>query len=217
MAEHLSPLDAMFLELEQADDSAHMHIGAVLVFDPLPGGGTPTVADLGRRLSERLPVLPRYRQRLSSVRTGGLTWPTWEEDPHFEIEDHVRHAVLPAPGGEAELVEWAADFWSHRLDRSRALWEVVLLDGLAGGRWALVTKTHHCLVDGVASVGVTDVLMDPPRAPARGPGAAPPAPPAPAADGWSPQALLLRGARAGLSATAHPRTVLAKTRAALEM
>jgi len=106
MPEHLSPLDAMFLEFEQADESAHMHIGAVSVFDPVPGGRNPTLADLCERLEERLAWLPRFRQRLSSARTGGISWPTWESDPNFDVRDHLRHATLPAPGGEDELIEW---------------------------------------------------------------------------------------------------------------
>jgi diacylglycerol O-acyltransferase / wax synthase len=216
MAEHLSPLDAMFLELEQADESAHMHIGAVMVFDPIPGGRIPTLADVREQTSERLGALPRFTRRLSSARTGGLTWPTWESDPHFDIADHVRHATLPAPGGEAELMDWVGDFYSHRLDRNRPLWETVLLDGLEGGRWALASKSHHCLVDGISSVDVGYVLLDSEPSP-------PPReePPAPLADGraeeWSPPGLLLHGARAALSAATHPRDVLARTRAAVEM
>lgn len=216
MAEHMSPLDAMFLELEQADESAHMHIGAVTIFDALPGGGSPTLAQLEERLSERMGSLPRYRQRLSSARTGGLSWPTWETDPHFDIADHIRRAVLPSPGGEAELSEWVADFYSHRLDRTRPLWETVLLEGLEGGRWALATKTHHCVVDGIASVDVGYVLMDAERSPKQGESARP-SRQVPPADGWSPSALLVRGARLGLSAATHPRRVVARTRAAIEM
>jgi diacylglycerol O-acyltransferase len=159
-SEPLSPLDATFLELEDADTTAHMHIGGVLVFDPLPGGGTPTLARLRRHLERRLGALPRYRQKLSRRATGGLRWPEWEPDDHFDIATHVTRAALPKPGGERELLEWAADFWSHRLDRGRPLWRVVLLEGLAGGRWALVTKTHHCLVDGVGSVDAGAVLLD---------------------------------------------------------
>jgi len=165
--EPLSPLDATFLELEEADVTAHMHIGGLLVFDPLPGGGTPTLSRLRRHLERRLDELPRYRQRLSSRTTGGLHWPTWERDEEFDIAAHVTRAALPKPGGERELLAWAGDFWSHRLDRARPLWRVVLLEGLAGGRWALVTKTHHCLVDGVGSVDAGSVVLDaepkPPR------------------------------------------------------
>jgi WS/DGAT/MGAT family acyltransferase len=159
--DQLTALDATFLELEQADDSALMHIGGALVFEVLPDGGTPALARLRGHLSERLERLPRYRQRLSSTRTGGLVWPSWVDDGQFDIDDHVRHATLPAPGDECELLDWISDFYSHRLDRSRPLWEIVLLDGMADGRWALVWKTHHCLVDGVGSVGVVDLLLDP--------------------------------------------------------
>ena len=215
MAEHLSPLDAMFLELEQADDSAHMHIGAVAVFDPAPGGN-PTLDDLCERLEDRLDELPRFHQRLSSARTGGLSWPTWEPDPQFNVRDHLRRATLPAPGGDDELVEWIADFYSHRLDRSRPLWETVLLDGLQDGGWALASKSHHCLVDGISSVDVGYVLMDSEPSPTNGARAAP-APRPHADDAWSAPGLLLHGARAGLSAAKHPRRVVERTRAAIEM
>ena len=137
-----------------------MHIGGVLVFDPLPGGGTPTLARVRRHLDRRIEALPRYREKLSRRATGGLRWPEWEPDERFDIAAHVTRAALPRPGGERQLLEWAADFWSHRLDRGRPLWRVVLLEGLAGGRWALVTKTHHCLVDGVGSVDAGTVLLD---------------------------------------------------------
>ncbi len=218
MAEHLSPLDAMFLELEQADDSAHMHIGAVMVFDRPPGGHAPTLADLRQQLSGRLGSLPRYSQRLSSVRTGGLSWPTWQPDPQFDISDHLRHATLPAPGGDSELVEWVADFYSHRLDRSRPLWETVLLDGLEGGRWALASKSHHCLVDGISAVDVGYVLLDAEASPpARANGHAAEERSTDGGDPWSPPGLLLHGARAGLSAAMHPIDVVARTRAAVEM
>jgi diacylglycerol O-acyltransferase len=167
LTEPLSPLDATFLELEEADVTAHMHIGGLLVFDPLAGGGRPTLARVRRHLERRLDALPRYRQRLSRRTTGGLRWPAWEPDERFDITAHVTRAALPRPGGERELLDWAADFWSHRLDRNRPLWRVVLLEGLAGGRWALATKTHHCLVDGVGSVDAGSVLLDaeptPPR------------------------------------------------------
>lgn len=160
MSEHLSPLDATFLELEQHDETAHMHIGAALVFDPLPGGGAPSLEDGLKQLAPRLTALPRYRQRLSEPHTGGLTWPTWEEDPNFDVRNHVHKAALPAPGGDEQLLDWLGDYWSHRLDRLRPLWDAVLLEGLADGRWALVTKTHHCLVDGVGSLDVGYVLLD---------------------------------------------------------
>src|SRR3954453_12764765 len=173
MAEHLSALDATFLELEEADDAAHMHIGAMLIFD----GAAPSIEEVRELLSARLDLLPRYRQRLSAHHTGGLRWPVWVDDERFELSAHVRHATLPAPGGEEELLEWAGDYWSHRLDRGRPLWEIVLLDGLAGGAWALVTKTHHCLVDGVGSVDLGQVILDTDQHASGEPPALVPAPP----------------------------------------
>ena len=160
MGEHLTPLDATFLELEEADESAHMHIGGIMVFDPLPDGGSPSREELCRHLASRLGQLPRYRQRLSEPHTGGLSWPEWEDDPAFDIARHLARAALPAPGGYEELQEWASGFFSLRLDRHRPLWEMALVEGLADGRWALAHKTHHCMVDGVGSVDVGHLLLD---------------------------------------------------------
>jgi len=160
MSEQLSMLDTMFLELEQFDEAAHMHIGAALVFDALPGGGTPTIGALRDHIRERVGMLPRYVQKLSGVHAGPLTWLTWEPAKAVDLDAHVHHATLPAPGGEAELHEWLGEFWSHRLDRRRPLWEMTLLDGLEDGRWALASKTHHCLVDGVGSLDIGHVLLD---------------------------------------------------------
>ena len=160
MAEHLTPLDATFLELEQSDETAHMHIGGLLVFDPLPDGSVPAFEDGLRHYEQRIRALPRYRERLSVPHTGGLSWPTWVTDDEFDIRNHVHRAALPAPGGERELLDWLGDYWSHRLDRKRPLWDAVMLEGLEGGRWAICTKTHHCLVDGVGSLDVGHVLMD---------------------------------------------------------
>src|SRR5919109_4875204 len=113
MSDTLTALDATFLELEQQDEGALMSIGGVSVFDPVPGGGAPSVEELSANLAARLDFLPRYSKRLSSPRTGGLAWPRWTEDDRFHVRDHVAHVVLPAPGGQAELCEWAADFYSH--------------------------------------------------------------------------------------------------------
>ena len=173
MPDRLTPLDATFLELEQEDDCAHMHIGAALVFDPRPDGSVPTVEALRANLDARLGQLPRYRHKLSEPRTGGLRWPAWEDDDRFDLSAHVRHATLPAPGDESELCEWLGDYWSHRLDRARPLWEVVLVDGLAGGRWALATKTHHAMVDGVGSIDAAPCCSTPPEPEPREPRAAP--------------------------------------------
>jgi len=160
MASRLTALDATFLELEQADASAHMHIGAVLVFGPAPGGTPPSLDAIRERLSARLDALPRFRERLSHAQVGGGRFPCWEADEAFDLAHHVRRAALPAPGGTSELLDWAGDFYSHRLDRARPLWELVVVEGLPGGRWALATKTHHALVDGVGSVDAASVLLD---------------------------------------------------------
>jgi WS/DGAT/MGAT family acyltransferase len=222
MGEQLSMLDTMFLELEEFDEAAHMHIGAALLFDPLPGGGTPDIDDFREHLRARVGLLPRFTQQLSGVHTGPLTWLTWEPAEGYDLDAHVHHATLPAPGGEAELLAWLGDFWSHRLDRHRPLWEMVLLDGLEGGRWAMATKTHHCLVDGVGSLDIGHLLLDASPEPAE-----PAAPPAAAKDVeaadhqngrfWLTPGLVLRGARSGLGAALHPREALDRARAAVEL
>jgi diacylglycerol O-acyltransferase / wax synthase len=160
MSEHLTPLDATFLELEEADESAHMHIGGIMVFDPQSDGGSPSREDLCEHLASRLAQLPRYGHRLSEPHTGGLSWPEWEDDPAFDLRRHLGRAAVPAPGGQEELQEWASGFFSQRLDRHRPLWEMVIVEGLANGRWALATKTHHCMVDGVGSVDIGHLLLD---------------------------------------------------------
>jgi WS/DGAT/MGAT family acyltransferase len=159
MGDELSALDATFLELEEADQSAHMHIGGVIVLEPRESGGAPPIDAIRRDVIARLPDLPRYRQRLSSPHTGGLHWPSWEEDRSFSVERHVRAAGLPAPGGLDELLDWAGEYYSQRLDRTKPLWELVVLE-LADGRWALVSKTHHCMIDGVGSVDMAATLLD---------------------------------------------------------
>jgi WS/DGAT/MGAT family acyltransferase len=226
MADPLTALDATFLELEQMDEGATMHIGGVMVFDPLPDGTVPALGTVCTDVASRLTLLPRYSQRLSSERTGGLTWPRWLEDPQFDIRNHVHRAALPAPGGDAELCEWVADFFSHRLDRTRPLWEMVLVEGLKHGRWALVTKVHHCLVDGVGLVDVVHLLLDaePPVLPsavqpvADAPGslwqALAPHPPDAVADLARTGA---RAAAAGVHAALHPREALEKSRSLAEL
>jgi WS/DGAT/MGAT family acyltransferase len=160
MSEQLNALDATFLELEEADQGAHMHIGGVMVFDPRPDGRAPPVSEVVVRLEQGLEQLPRYRDRLSSPTTGGLSWPFWSEDERFRVANHVRAVSLPPPGGQAELLEWAGEFYSERLDRAQPLWEMVVVEGLAGGRWALATKTHHCMVDGIGSVDTIQLVLD---------------------------------------------------------
>ncbi|HEV7174970.1 MAG TPA: wax ester/triacylglycerol synthase family O-acyltransferase [Solirubrobacteraceae bacterium] len=227
MTETLTALDATFLELEQQDEGALMSIGGVSVFDPVPGGGAPPIDEVCANLDSRLDQLPRYSQRLSAVRTGGLGWPRWTDDERFRIRDHITHVALPHPGGQAELCEWAADFYSHRLDRTRPLWEMALIEGLAEGRWAMAHKTHHCLVDGVGSVDVAYLLLDTePNPPERPQTPVPPSsdslvlrplvpsPPQPITNAAQAGA---RVARAGMHAALHPREALERSAALAEL
>lgn len=227
MTDTLTALDATFLELEQLDEGALMSIGGVLVFDTPPDGRIPTVDEVCADLAGRLDQLPRYSQRLSSPRTGGFAWPHWTDDERFDVRNHVGHAALPAPGGDAELCDWTADFYSHRLDRTRPLWEMVLIEGLAAGRWALAWKTHHCLVDGVGSVDVAHLLLDVEPHPEHreaGTVEAPgrdsllrtmmPQPPQPIAQAAQVGA---HAARAGVHAALHPRETLVRSRSLADL
>jgi WS/DGAT/MGAT family acyltransferase len=218
----LTPLDATFLELEDADVTAHMHIGALLVFHPPAGGGPPRIDDLRERLQERLPALPLYRCRLSQPTPTALHWPHWVEDAAFDIRRHVTEAVVPAPGEHEQLFAWAADYWSERLDRAYPLWDMVLLTGLSDGCWAICTKTHHCMVDGVGSVDAAHLLFDL-EPDAEGP--APEAEQFELDDGERgllaglPRALI-HGARRGIDAAVHPSKlveVLERSRATVEL
>jgi len=110
MGAHLTPLDASFLELEQVDESAHIHIGWAMVFDPLPEGGAPSLEVLRERTVERLGPLHRFRRRLSSPRVGSFSLPTWEPDLDFDIANHMRHASLPPPARHSHLHDLSAAF-----------------------------------------------------------------------------------------------------------
>ena len=198
--DRLTPLDATFLEVEEADDAAHMHIGSLMIFEAR-AGLPPTLRRVRRYLASRIAALPRYRCRLSETHTGGLRWPEWVDDPSFDIDNQVQHTELAAPGGEPELLDWAAGYWSERLDRTRPLWDARLVTGLEGGRWAIATKTHHALVDGVGAVDVSHVLLDSTRRPRRSqPALAPQSSP----NTNGPLHLLSGVAHAGLSAARHP-------------
>jgi diacylglycerol O-acyltransferase / wax synthase len=201
--EQLNALDATFLELEEADECAHMHIGGVMIFEPWGEGGAPPLDVVRAELEARTIEFPRYQQRLSATRTGGLRWPRWEKDDRFDIARHVVRAALPEPKGEEELLDWAGEYFSQRLDRGRPLWEMVILD-LADGRWAMISKAHHCMVDGVGSVDVVNALLDS-RADAdqRSNGASWSTPrphrPRPAPTAWLPLRVAVRLAASGLN------------------
>lgn len=170
----LSALDAEFLHLE--DETTPYHIGGVATF----AGPAPTHDELVAAIEAKLHLIPRYRQRVGSVPLE-LGRPVWLDDPHFSARHHILHTALPAPGDRATLERLVGRLMSHRLDRDRPLWEIWLVEGLADGRWALVFKVHHCMVDGVAGVGLLQAVLDlEPDAPLPD---APPWEPAPAPSG----------------------------------
>jgi WS/DGAT/MGAT family acyltransferase len=158
--DRLTGLDAAFLHLEE-HSAAHMHVASVMVF----AGKAPTLQQLIEHVESRLHLVPRYRQRLAFVPLGQGR-PTWTDDPHFNPRYHVRHTALPRPADEAALKRLAGRIFSQRLDRSKPLWEIWLVQRVAGGRFALIAKTHHALVDGISGVDITTVLFDTTPAPA---------------------------------------------------
>ncbi|MCB1270361.1 MAG: wax ester/triacylglycerol synthase family O-acyltransferase, partial [Microthrixaceae bacterium] len=129
--DRLSTLDAEFLHLE--DTNSHMHIAGICTFD----GQAPSMAELEALLASKLHRIPRYRQRVRTVPLE-LGRPVWADDPHFNLSYHVRHTALPAPGGDEELCGLMGRLMSQPLDRERPLWETWLVEGLSGGRWALI-------------------------------------------------------------------------------
>ncbi len=149
--DQLSGIDAGFLH--QEDDAALMHIGAIAVCE----GPPPELADVLDSVRMRIHLVPRYRQRLHyPPREAGR--PYWIDDESFDIEDHIRHTALPSPGNEEELMKLAARIFSQRLDRGRPLWELWIVEGLEENRFALISKTHHALIDGVSGVDLATVL-----------------------------------------------------------
>jgi diacylglycerol O-acyltransferase len=157
--DRLTAVDASFLA--QEGPTSHMHVGAVMIFD----GPPPAYDDLADHVRTRLHLVPRFRQKLAfpPLETGR---PLWVDDPSFNLEYHVRHTALPSPGSEEQLRALAARVHSQALDRTKPLWEMWLVQGLDGGRFALLSKTHHALVDGVSGVDLATVLFDLQPAPA---------------------------------------------------
>jgi len=158
--DRLTALDSTFLHLEE-HSTAHMHVASVMVFE----GAAPTLQELVEHVENRLHLVPRYRQRLAFVPLEQGR-PVWTDDPHFNPYYHIRHTALPKPADEAALKRLAGRVFSQRLDRSKPLWEIWLVQSMAGGRFALIAKTHHALVDGISGVDITTVLFDTAREPA---------------------------------------------------
>jgi WS/DGAT/MGAT family acyltransferase len=160
--DRLSSIDASFLAQEK--DGSHMHIGAVMIFE----GPAPSPEDFSRHIDSRLHLVPRYRQKLSFPKLQ-MGRPLWIDDPSFNIDYHVRHTALPKPGSVEKLKLLTGRIFSQRLDRTKPLWEIWLIEGLDKDRFALINKTHHSLVDGVSGVDLTTVLFDLDRKPAEVP------------------------------------------------
>jgi diacylglycerol O-acyltransferase len=155
MSERLSSADVSFFYLEGR--TSPQHVGGIAVFTP-PADGF-DYERLVRLLEERISLVPRYRQTMRAV-PAHLANPVWVDDPNFDITYHVRRSALPRPGTQAQLLEFCARIQSRLLDRTRPLWEMYLVEGLADGRIAIVTKTHHAMVDGVGAVDIGQVILD---------------------------------------------------------
>ena len=151
--QRLSAVDASFLANESA--TSHMHVGAVVVLE----GPPPPFDEFLDSLRSRLHLVPRYRQKLAHPPMDSGR-PLWIDDPSFNLEYHVRQTALPKPGTERQLMRLAARIMSQQLDRSKPLWETWLVEGLEGNRVALISKTHHALIDGVSGIDLAQVLFD---------------------------------------------------------
>jgi diacylglycerol O-acyltransferase len=151
--DRLTGLDSSFLHLE--DGATHMHVAGAAILE----GRAPAYDELIEHIVSRLHLVPRYRQRLAFV-PFGQGRPVWVDDPHFNVAFHVRHTALPSPGGDQQLKRLCGRIFSQALDRSRPLWELWLVEGLADDRFALLSKTHHALVDGISGVDIATVLFD---------------------------------------------------------
>src|SRR5204863_5716365 len=163
----MSPMDASFLHIEGPMNP--MHIGGVSIFE----GPAPPFDRLEEMVAGKLGLVPRYRQKVRFVPLG-LGRPVWVDDPHFNLSYHLRHTALPAPGSDEQLRRTAARIFAQHLDRSKPLWEVWMVEGLSQNRWALLSKVHHCMVDGVSATDLMTVMFE---------GGAP----APAETTWKPE------------------------------
>jgi WS/DGAT/MGAT family acyltransferase len=168
--EQLSGLDATFLYLETP--SLHMHVSMAAIFDPTTVPGGYSFDKLRGLVSSRLALAPIFSRRLVEV-PFRLGHPYWVDDPTFDLDYHMRRAALPSPGGMDELARFVGDVCSRQLDRSKPLWEMHIVEGVRGGKIAMVTKIHHCTIDGVSGAELLTQLFDLEAAPATPPQAAP--------------------------------------------
>jgi diacylglycerol O-acyltransferase / wax synthase len=215
--DRLTAIDASFLH--QEGPTSHMHVGALALFE----GPPPLFTEVLDALRGRLHLVPRYRQKLS-VPPAATGRPLWIDDPSFNIEYHVRHTALPRPGSEDQLLRLAGRIFSQQLDRSKPLWEMWMVEGLREGGFALITKTHHALIDGIAGVDIAQVIFDLGPVPAEVPHPDEPWQPAPEPTGAQLLAsgtmgLLRSGVRTAAAAAAlatRPTEALRSAREAVE-
>jgi WS/DGAT/MGAT family acyltransferase len=158
MTERLTALDASFLYLEKPH--LHMHVGGLAVFDPADSPRGPLTFERLKELTEsRIHLVPRWRQRVLDPPLG-IGRPVWVDDPGFDVDDHIRRVAVAAPGGPAQLAERVGEIHSQQLDRAKPLWEMNLIEGLENGYQAVLTKTHHAMLDGVGGMDLVGLLFD---------------------------------------------------------
>src|SRR5271167_3691481 len=156
--DRLTPVDAAFLH--QEGPNSHMHVGGLTIAE----GPPPPMEEFLEQIRRRLHLVPRYRHKLAYTALDSGR-PVWIDDPSFNLEYHVRHTALPAPGGWEQICDLTARIFSQALDRTKPLWEMWLIEGLRDDRFALISKTHHSLIDGIAGVDLVTVLFDLSREP----------------------------------------------------
>lgn len=157
MVDRLTSLDASFLYMEESTTA--MHVGGVLLFDPPADGKGFEYDHLVELIGERMSLIPRYRQKVKEI-PGHLGTPVWVDDSDFDLRYHVRRSALPKPGNMDQLREFTGRLMGRHLDRKRPLWELYLVEGLENGRTALISKTHHAMVDGISGVDIIGVILD---------------------------------------------------------
>ncbi len=215
--DRLTPVDASFLH--QEGPNSHMHVGGLTIAE----GPPPAMEEFLEQIRRRLHLVPRYRHKLTFTALDSGR-PVWIDDPTFNLEYHVRHTALPTPGTWVQLQSLAARIFSQQLDRSKPLWEMWLIEGLQDDRFALITKTHHSLIDGIAGVDLATVLFDLSREPPPIKHSGRPWRPHPEPGTVELVATGVRGAlrtgidlvEGGLDALAHPERALARAREAAE-
>ena len=198
----LNPLDAQFIGAEDAEAQTSMAIASIAIFE----GPAPAYDEFLTAIAGRLADVPIYRRKLHAVPLG-LGPPVWADDPDFDLRYHIRHTALPAPGGDAELSSLMARVMGQRLDRDYPLWEYWLVEGLHDGRWGLISKIHHAMVDGVSGTDLYRVIFD-----------STPEPASPAPDTWNgegPPSPLTLAFQAALDLSVLPARSALAIRAAL--